>query len=159
MDVYVCSKAELRKFTKKVGATHILSIADPGDHVELPIHRVPKENILSMCFFGEDHIEGPKRIHVETMLDWAKRLPDDAVLVVHCWGGISRSTATALAILTQYHGDENLAAYHLLRVRPGAGPNPAISAHADAYLKRDGYLVKASNEIAEKIHIFVRNSS
>jgi hypothetical protein len=29
----------------------------------------------------------------------------------------------------------------------------------DAYLKRDGYLVKASNEIAEKIHIFVRNSS
>jgi predicted protein tyrosine phosphatase len=62
---------------------------------------------------------------------------------LHCWGGVSRSTAVALGILYLITGSENEAADTLLRVRPEAGPHRRIVRYFDELL---GSNLKAAND-------------
>ncbi|NQU11734.1 dual specificity protein phosphatase family protein [bacterium] len=66
-------------------------------------------------------------------------------LLIHCYAGISRSTATALAILMQVYGQgrEEEAVRHLFRIRPQAAPNPRIVLETDLILGCGGQLVAA----------------
>lgn len=55
-------------------------------------------------------------------------------LLVHCFHGVGRSAAIALAILSVRLGNEDDALDHLLDQRPAATPNLAVLAHADRLL-------------------------
>jgi len=152
MKVFVCSRGAVSKFTSKTGATHVLSLLDPG--VRPYLHpKTNKDNWLLLHF--EDNIEefdpnSPTREHVTTILNWSKLLPDDAILLVHCEAGVSRSTAAALAIMIQHNGIEKLeeCISNLLLVRPQACPNPLITKWADEQLGCGGKLHAAAEVIA-----------
>ena len=149
MKVYVSSRSQVSKVTSKVGATHVLSLLDPGKRPWLH-PSTPTENWKLLNF---DDIEepsydrSPTKEHVERILDWAKNLPVDTVLLVHCEAGVSRSTAAALAILVQYHGLEQIdkCVDLLFGVRPEAAPNRLIARYADEILGCNGRLVAAAN--------------
>jgi predicted protein tyrosine phosphatase len=66
-------------------------------------------------------------------------------MVVHCWAGISRSTATAFAIACERnpHADEHAIAQALRRASPTALPNRRIVALADDILDRRGRMLDA----------------
>jgi len=67
---------------------------------------------------------------------------------VHCYAGISRSTAAALAILCQFNpGRELEAAQALRRAAPHARPNHCIIAIADQIMGLDGRLEGAVEAI------------
>jgi predicted protein tyrosine phosphatase len=87
----------------------------------------------------------PTRAMVKKALAFAKALPDDARLLVHCGHGISRSTALAFAILCQAQPDltEEKVYQKMLRLRPQAFPNALIVAYADALLNRNGRMSQA----------------
>jgi predicted protein tyrosine phosphatase len=66
-------------------------------------------------------------------------------MVVHCWAGISRSTASAFAIACARDpdADELEVALAMRRASPSAFPNRRIVALADDILGRHGRMVAA----------------
>ena len=70
-------------------------------------------------------------------------------LVVHCWAGISRSTAAAFVAVCALNPerDERDIAWAIRRASPTATPNLRIVALADEMLERDGRMVAAIEAI------------
>lgn len=66
-------------------------------------------------------------------------------LLVHCYHGIGRSAAIAIAILADRNGpgSEAAAVAAILGQRPHMTPNLVVIAHADALLGLDGALIAA----------------
>ena len=79
------------------------------------------------------------------MRGWDRRAP----LVVHCYMGISRSTASAFASVCALnpHRDEGSIARALRRASPTATPNIRIVSLADRLLGREGRMVAAIETI------------
>ena len=90
---------------------------------------------------GESHLSQLLRF----VSAWDQRTP----LVVHCYAGVSRSTAAAFtaACALNPHLDEMELAQTIRRLSPTATPNKRIVALADAYLKRDGRMIAAVEAI------------
>ena len=101
---------------------------------------------------NEDAEAAPQKEQVQRLLEWSAKLPSNAHLVVHCFAGISRSTAAALAIKTQELGVDRVpdAINWLLDERPQACPNPVITKFADELLGANGELHSAAEEVANK---------
>lgn len=150
MQVFVGSKNQAHDLVKRHDASHLVSILDPGDRLFLTprLREIQRLHQFFEDVLDEQALNAPTRQHVQELLDWGSQLPQDAVVVVHCFAGISRSTAAALALLVQHHGDVEVAAEKLLEVRPVACPNPIISKFADEILGMNGNLFARSEEIA-----------
>ena len=90
---------------------------------------------------GEDHVATLIRF----VRDWDRRAP----LVVHCFAGISRSTASAYASVCALNPqrDETSIAHALRRASPTATPNIRIVSLADKLLGRGGRMVAAIETI------------
>jgi predicted protein tyrosine phosphatase len=150
MNVFVCPKNNAHDTAKKVGATHWLCILDPGDRIYVT-PRLQKLTTLHLRFedvLEETDRDAPTLQDVERMLRWGEAIPEDATVVINCFAGVSRSTAAALALMTQKTRDPNDAARRLLAQRPTACPNPIITKHADAILGMGGALFERGEEIA-----------
>jgi predicted protein tyrosine phosphatase len=91
----------------------------------------------------------PAENHVEQIIDFARAWPREQPLVVHCYAGISRSTATAYISLcaTDPDRDEREIAQALRIASRTATPNPLLIALADDLLDRKGRMVDAIAEI------------
>ena len=162
MKVFVCDRSSVSKKTSKHGCTHVLSLLDPGKRPFL--HPKTDRKNWRILFFednlDEHDLNSPTREHVSKILEWGKTLPDDAVVLVHCEAGVSRSTAAALALLVQHHGVDKIdeCVKLLLEVRPTACPNPLITKWADDQLGCDGKLHNAAEEVANaKIFNFLKD--
>ena len=72
---------------------------------------------------------------------WDRRAP----MVVHCYAGISRSTASAFATVCALnpHRDEMSIARLIREASPIAAPNRLIVSLADKALGRDGRMLRA----------------
>ena len=83
---------------------------------------------------------------------WDKKHP----LVVHCWAGISRSTATAFAAMCvlRPHDDEMKLAQTLRFASPSATPNRLITKHVDDRLGRNGRMLGAVESIGRGANAF-----
>lgn len=71
----------------------------------------------------------PEIEDVEKVIEFVKRAVGDPELTgftIHCWRGVSRSSAVALGIAYMLYGDERLAAKHIQHIRPEAAPLPRI---------------------------------
>lgn len=100
----------------------------------------------------DDELDGliaPGHEHVERLItflpSWNRSMP----LVVHCYGGISRSTAAAFisACVLSPRLDETEIARRLRLASPTARPNTRLIAIADCHLGREGRMVRAVTEI------------
>jgi predicted protein tyrosine phosphatase len=152
MQVFVCHRSAVARRTKKFGVSHVLSLLDPGKRPFLH-PSTDRRNWLLLHF--EDNLEehepnSPTKNDVEKILAWGRGLPQDAVVLVHCEAGVSRSTAAALALLVQRFGREHIdwCVEKLLEVRPTACPNPLITRWADELLGCDGQLFAAAEKVA-----------
>jgi predicted protein tyrosine phosphatase len=91
----------------------------------------------------------PCEDHVETLvrftLDWDRQAP----LLIHCWAGISRSTAAAFITLCALNpeADEFDLARILRLASATASPNKRLVSLGDAVLARSGRMVAAIEEI------------
>ena len=77
-------------------------------------------------------------------------------LLIHCWAGISRSTAsafTALCVLRP-EADEMELALALREASPSATPNRLITAQVDELLNRQGRMVRAVESIGRGENAF-----
>lgn len=151
MKIFVCQRSKVSRMTSKVDATHLLSILDPGKKPFLHPMMDRKNHLLIHCEdnLEEDELHSPTKKHVARILDWSRNLPEEAVVLVCCEAGVSRSTAAALSLLIQNLGIDKIeeCVKLLLEVRPTACPNSLISRFADELLKCEGRLFAASEQI------------
>ena len=149
----ICSKSEVNKTVKNFGATHLITLLDPGDSVFRP-PSIPGTNHLKLNFFDEEDetkSNPPKLWHGESILGFAKSL-HDARVVVHCHAGICRSTAAGLALWLQENGLDRLdeAKKWLSEVRPNSFPNSLLGKHFDNILGLDGKLIDLIENISQE---------
>jgi predicted protein tyrosine phosphatase len=87
--------------------------------------------------------------HVESLLSFAKGWTSEAPILVHCWAGISRSTAAAFTIACARNPDADEAeiAQAIRAASSTAWPNPLIVGFADAALGRQGRMLAAVEAI------------
>lgn len=87
----------------------------------------------------------PDEGHVQALLDFAKGWSMDAPLLIHCYAGISRSTATAYIIASALNPtlDESELAGLVRSLSPSATPNIRLVTLADGILGRNGRMVAA----------------
>jgi predicted protein tyrosine phosphatase len=115
----------------------------PADrHLRVGVHDVVE---------AAEGIVAPHEDHIAGMLAFAKGWDRSAPLLVHCWAGISRSTAAAYILMCDLHGDghEDRIARYLRASAPHAQPNRLMISHADRLLAREGRMIAAVEAMGE----------
>lgn len=143
--IEVCSKSRVKKAVKQTGATWLITLLDPGDTVFKP-PSIPPSQHLKLSFYDEEDptkANAPLLWHAEAILAFAKNIPDNNVVLVHCLAGRCRSTAAALAIWCQMypHMPVAVGAKWLQQKVPEAVPNLLLAQHFDTLLGKGGDLV------------------
>ena len=98
----------------------------------------------------------PNRAMVAEILAFGAAWREPEPLLIHCWMGISRSTAAALVIACAADParDEAEIAQALRQASPSATPNPLVVALADEWLGREGRMVAAAASIGRGAEAF-----
>lgn len=149
--IFVCSLAELPRLADRLQPTHVVSLLgdDPFPqtpasvradcHLKLRLHDIidPAPGFIAP---GPDHMESL----IAFGACWSRSGP----LIIHCYAGVSRSTAAALAILVLYNRGREAQAVRILRERaPHAYPNRRMVSLADGLLGCEGRLIAAVSAI------------
>lgn len=147
--IYICNLFEMAHHARVLRAGYVVSLVQPEFQPPTPAgvrperhHRVAVHDISEpmedSVVPGEEHVRGL----IAFLDDW----PGSEPLLVHCYAGVSRSTAAALIALTLgAEGREMEAAQALRDAAPHAQPNARIIALADQLLGRGGRLIAARN--------------
>ena len=150
--IHVCSLAALPDTVKSTGASHILTIMAKVDQVQRPATVLEANHLKVQVDDITEHMEGfvaPTDLHVDQVLSFVRNWDRRAPLVVHCYAGISRSTASAFAAVCALnpHRDERSIARQIRAASPIAAPNRLIVSLADKALGRDGRMLRALDEM------------
>ena len=150
--IWVTPLSSLDRTLRKTGARHLLTLLSAGTEFIRPAGLAPERCLyLVMNDIAEqrDGLVAPSVEHVARILEFGHSWNRETPLVIHCFAGISRSTAAAYAIAAalQPGRDERELASALRRLAPSATPNPLIVAHADALLGRRGRMSAAIRDI------------
>jgi predicted protein tyrosine phosphatase len=146
--IHVCSLARLQDTVAETGATHMVTLLRLVDRVERP-KTIAQSNHLIL---GMDDIAAPldgythpAEEHVMELIEFVRRWNRSAPIVVHCYAGISRSTAGAfITACTLNPGrDEASIAKAIRGSSRTAMPNPMLVSHADRILGRSGRMIRA----------------
>ena len=150
--IYVSSLSRLHETVERCGASHIITLIDAATPVTRP-DCVGEDCHLFLGFNDiTDPMEGkilPCARHVEDILSFAERWDRSAPIIVHCFAGISRSTAAAyiLACALMPERSERDIAQALRAASPTATPNRLLVSHGDDHLRREGRMRRAIEEI------------
>ena len=152
--IVVCSLARLQETVVKSRARHVVTLVRDEELI-----RREREALRSNGVKSEDHLwlemddiaeemDGmiaPSEQHIERLLTFLKRWDRTQPMVVHCYAGISRSTAAAFvaACAISPKRDEAEIAARLRAASPTAYPNRRLVALADRHLGRSGRMSTA----------------
>lgn len=111
------------------------AVIQPAYHLKVAMHDInaPRDGLIH-----------PGPAHAAGLIAFLGGWHGDAPLLIHCWMGVSRSTAAAyIALCLANKGREDAAARYLRACGPHAQPNPLLVAEADRLMGRDGRMVAA----------------
>ncbi len=126
--VMVCPLSEVAASVSASGASRLISLVDDGTPVARP-QSIPAENHL---FLAINDISEPMdgmvladEAHVQALIDFLRAWAGHDPLVIHCYAGISRSTAAAFIALcvARPNRDEREIAARLRSASAFATPN------------------------------------
>jgi predicted protein tyrosine phosphatase len=157
--LHVSSLSKLNETVSAVGASHVVTLINAATAVETPPGIAAERHLtLAMSDITAEmagHVI-PASEHVERLLgfvhDWDRQNP----IVVHCWAGISRSTAGAYIAVCALRPerDEGEIAERLRALSPSATPNARLVALADEILGRGGRMSAAIERIGRGADAF-----
>lgn len=157
--IQVCSLARLDEMVAAIGASHVLTLINDRTPVTRPTSiledrhlYIPMSDILEPL---DGHIL-PAEAHVRSVIDFATRWDRAKPMVVHCYAGVSRSTAAALISACALNPERSeIEVASLIRQRsPTATPNLKLVAVADEILGRGGRLYNAARSIGRGADCF-----
>jgi predicted protein tyrosine phosphatase len=139
--------------------SHVLTLLSPG-HEDGARHEPPFVRHLQLYFHditeARAGLIAPHRESIGAILDFAQNWTDARPLLVHCWAGISRSSAAAFMIACARNAShEQDIADELRRRAPFATPNRLMVALADDLLQRSRRMVEAIERIGRGADAFL----
>jgi predicted protein tyrosine phosphatase len=150
--IHVCSLSRLQETVDDTGARHVVSLLGDEARVERPASIAPENHLWLRLHDIAVPLDGyivPGEAHIAELIGFVRGWDRRAPLVVHCFAGISRSTASAFAAVCALNPqrDEDDIAQALRRASPTATPNIRIVSLADRLLGRDGRMIAAIETI------------
>ncbi|MBO0766716.1 MAG: protein tyrosine phosphatase [Hyphomicrobiaceae bacterium] len=150
--IHVCPLSAVPQVIAGCGASHLVTCLQnevlvetplairPGNHMRLHIHDIAEPI--------EGHV-APSGEHVARLVDFAMAWDRVGPMVIHCWAGISRSTAAAFIALCALNPNapEARIAWLLRSASPTAYPNRLMVRLGDSALGRAGRMVAAVEAI------------
>ena len=154
--IHVCSLARLAETVEDTGARHVISLIGDEARLERPVSIAPENHLWLRIHDISSPLDGyimPGEQHIAELLDFVRDWDRQAPLVVHCYMGISRSTASAFASVCALspQRDEASIARALRRASPTATPNARIVSLADRMLGRSGRMIAAIETIGRGV--------
>lgn len=151
MRLYVSSLKAMSETVARSGARRMISVLGPQapevarpypigaqDHLFLRFHDIASQ---------QEGMTLAKETHVQQMLDFVQRAQADGAfpMLIHCWMGVSRSTAAAYiaALALRPELCAHALAAQLRVASPTATPNPHLIALGDQVLGRGGTMIEA----------------
>lgn len=139
--------------------SHVVTMLAPDTPHDAP-RGIATERHLRLYFHDiVQHMDGhvpPKAADAERLIAFLKGWDREKPMLIHCWAGISRSTAAAYTALCLFRpqADEEELAWELRDASPSATPNRLIVSFTDHILGRDGRMVKAIEKIGRGADAF-----
>jgi predicted protein tyrosine phosphatase len=146
--LHVSSLSKLHDTVAAVGASHVVTLINVNTVVERPAGISAERHLflgMSDIVAAMDGHILPGEDHVARFLGFMRDWDRSAPVVIHCWAGISRSTAAAYiaACALGPDRDEQEIALRLRAASPSATPNTRLVAVADEILGRGGRMERA----------------
>jgi predicted protein tyrosine phosphatase len=149
--IYVCPLSKVHEVVAVSGAGALVSLLSPGHPMTRPDAILPERHLA----LGLSDIVAPldghvlaQQNHVENLLTFFHAWDRVRPLVIHCYAGVSRSTAAGyIALCALTPKPEIEIARELRRLSPSATPNRHLVALADTLLLREGRMTAAVEEI------------
>lgn len=150
MTIIVCPLSRAPEIAQQRLPSRAVSLLDPDSsfpalglgerHLQLDVHDIEAE---------VDGLDACCDTRMARILDFVGGWDRDAPILIHCWAGISRSTATAYitACVHNPDADEHAIAQALRDASPTATPNRRFIALADDALGRNGRMNAAIEAI------------
>ena len=153
MEFHVCALDELISYIGKLKPTHVLTVIEKDHKIDLSMAWcVLEHKVVNFHDVWHKDADGCPTIEdCREIIDWGRTLPEDAVVLVHCYAGISRSTCATLALMYDNHRimlEE--AAARLVQNRKIAFPNTLMAEHFDALFDLNGEFIRTVHEIRSK---------
>jgi predicted protein tyrosine phosphatase len=157
--IIVTPLSRLTEISESHKAERVLTLINAATQVERPGNIAEGKHL----FLGFNDIvepqEGlvpPAASHVLEILRFASEWDQSSPMIVHCYAGVSRSTAGAYmsALHLNPELDELALAQELRRRSPSATPNIRLIGFADDILSRQGRMVDAIKSIGRGADCF-----
>ncbi|MDZ7823296.1 MAG: tyrosine phosphatase family protein [Ahrensia sp.] len=148
----ICPLSKVAQTAAVHKPSHMLTVLSNEQNIPR-IASIKPENHMALGF---NDIASPLAGHVmpneqdvREIMMFMSRWDQRAPMLIHCWMGVSRSTAAAYigALALQPAVDEVDLANALRREAPFATPNPAMIKIADDIMRRSGRMVDAIRSI------------
>jgi predicted protein tyrosine phosphatase len=157
--IHVCSLARLHATVEETGARRVVTLMRDVELVRRPPSVEHADHLLLRLDDISEPIVGytvPGEEHVAELLTFVRSWDRAAPLVIHCYAGVSRSTAGAFvsACALNPRRPETEIARDIRRLSPTATPNIRIVRLADRILGRDGRMVAAVEAIGRGVECY-----
>jgi len=155
----VCPLSQVETARTLHRPSHVVSLLSPTDDKAWPAPN-PGDAHLRLAFHDivepRDGLTAPDAALVAQLLDFAAGWDAARPMLVHCWAGVSRSTAAAFVVACQRAPErsERDIAQALRAAAPHATPNRLVVALADTALGRAGRMSAAVAEIGRGADAF-----
>ena len=146
--LHVCSLALIGAKVEETGARRLVTLLSVGTPVERPRLIAPEHHLyVAMSDILEPQIGQivPGKRHVRALLEFVRGWDRAEPMLIHCFAGVSRSTAAAFIAACALNPKRNEAeiARAIRAASPTASPNARLVAVADAMLERNGRMSAA----------------
>jgi len=150
--IHVCPLALIDETVEESGARSLVTLLSPGTPIVRPRQIAPERHLAIGVADIVEAAPGsilPADAHVRELLDFVARWDRAAPLLIHCFAGVSRSTAAAFIAVCALapQREEGEIARALREASPTATPNTRLVALADATLRRAGRMTRAIEQI------------
>jgi predicted protein tyrosine phosphatase len=129
--LHVCSLARIDEVVETTGARSMVTLLSPGTLVVRPSAITLERHLHIAMSDIVEHTPGhvlPDVAHVDALIAFVRGWDRKEPMLIHCFAGVSRSTATAYiaACLLAPHRDEHEVARALRAASPTATPDAAL---------------------------------
>jgi predicted protein tyrosine phosphatase len=150
--LHVCSLALIAETVDKTGARSLVTLLSPGTAIERPTTIHPERHLHLAVSDIVEAMPGhvlPDASHLDELLGFVRAWDRTEPMLIHCFAGVSRSTAAAYiaACALAPERDEFAIARALRAASPTASPNARLVALADDALGRGGRMNEAIAKI------------
>lgn len=146
--IHVCSLARLHRTVENIGARHVITLLKDVHLVRRPGAIAPNNHLILRMDDVTESLNGdvaPTDEHITKLIAFVRNWSRARPLVIHCYAGISRSTAAAFvtACALNPQRDELSIAQALRQASATAAPNMRIVSLGDRALGRNGRMTTA----------------